>query len=60
MKELVAKVGLAIAATSIAAYITGPGPRNSLTLATPVQTGWGGGDALVSGAAGVVLWYLFR
>lgn len=57
---MLAKIGLVAAAVSVIAYVTGPGPRSAVTLATPIQTAWGGGDALVSGVSGLALWYLFR
>lgn len=57
---MVAKFGLAVAGVSAIAYFTGPGPRNSFTTSTPIQSVWGGGDALASGVAGLALWFLFR
>lgn len=59
--RFISRLGLAAAAVNALAYATGPGsPRSSFQTATPVQTAWGGADALAAGVGGLVLWYLFR
>lgn len=53
------RIGIAITAVSLIAYVTGPQPGQSATK-PPLQNAFGGADALATALGGLVLWYLVR